>query len=211
MFQHTAPEGRPLLDVPIGATTSSRPSDDKARIERLVAAAAQSDSRAWSELVARFGPRVRGVARRHGLSSHDVDDVAQTTWLRLFEHIGELREPGSVGGWLETTARRESLRVLRDGGRERPTDEELIQPAPVPPVDEQRIVAAGRRSALQASLANLTERQCRLMRTLLAEPSPRYEDVARSLGIPIGSVGPTRLRCLARLRADTALAAWCAD
>lgn len=157
----------------------------------------------------RYGARVRRAARRYGLSAHDIEDVAQTTWLMLFEHIGTLREPQAVGSWLETTARRESLRIVRAGGRERPTEDDAIQPTLVDPVDEQRLVDAGRRTALQASLATLTERQCALMRSLLADPAPRYADVAQSLGMAHGSIGPTRQRCLDRLRADAALAAWC--
>lgn len=192
--------------------TGSRPmSCDSAELERMVAAAAQSSSWAWTALMDRFGARVCSVARRHGLSAHDVDDVAQATWMCLFEHIGEIREPRAIGSWLATTARHKSLRVLHAKVREQPTEDEHMQLAAIEPVNEQRLVAAEQRSALLASLERLTERQCALMRSLLAEPAPRYAQLSQSLGMPQGSIGPTRHRCLERLRSDESLAAWRVD
>jgi RNA polymerase sigma factor (sigma-70 family) len=211
MIHHNPQQRRRVSHGPNQFTASRPMVSEPADLERMVAAAAQSSSWAWTALMDRFGARVRSVARRHGLSAHDVDDVAQATWMSLFEHIGDVREPRAIGGWLATTARHESLRVLRSKVREEPTEDERMPPEAIEPVNEQRLVAAEQRSAVQASLARLTERQCALMRSLLAEPAPGYEQVSQSLGMPRGSIGPTRNRCLARLRSDESLAALCVD
>lgn len=181
-----------------------RASADTRTIERVVTAATAGDTTAWSSLIDRFGPRIRGVARRHRLGVHDVEDVMQTTWLRLIEHSASIRDPQAVGAWLETTARRESLRVLTATRRERPTDEVPPEQG-TPPVDEQELVAAHRRVALATALEKLPGKQRRLLSMQLVEPAPSYEDISRALDMPIGSIGPTRARSLARLREDQAL------
>ena len=101
-----------------------RPADAD-MIERMVAAAGRGDQSAWSALVARFRGRVQRVARSHGLSAHQADDVAQETWLRLFRSLDRVRDPLALGAWVDTTARRESLRALRGHRLEELTDEEL--------------------------------------------------------------------------------------
>ena len=187
-----------------------RASSDRSEVDFEVRAAAESKSWAWDALVERYGALVRGVARRHGLGPHDVDDVAQMTWLRLIEHIDELRNPDAIAGWLATTARRESLLVLRRTDRECPV-EELVAVVVVEPVNEARLVAAERTTALRAGVSELRGRQRELMTMMLCEPPPDYADIARTLSIPQGSIGPTRQRGLERLRADRTLVALCAD
>jgi RNA polymerase sigma factor (sigma-70 family) len=184
---------------------------DPGEIERVVLAAAAHNNWAWSSLVERFGSLVKGIARRHGLGAHDVDDVAQMTWMRLLEHIDDVREPQAIAGWLAMTARRESLNVLRRDNRERPSDGELVVSDQVEPVNERRLVAAERRCALQTSVQRLPEPQRELMAVLLCDPPPNYAQISRSLGIAQGSIGPTRQRGLARLRRDKALLALCND
>src|SRR3954470_9129169 len=98
---------------------------------RLGGPASAGDTAAWSTLMGRFAARLRAVARGYRLAAQDAEDVVQTTWLRLVEHIDSVREPCAVGAWLEITARRESLRVLRTAGREHPTETEQLAPAPV--------------------------------------------------------------------------------
>jgi RNA polymerase sigma factor (sigma-70 family) len=185
-----------------------RPPADAARLERLVRAAAAGDQTALTGLVERFDARVRAVARQHRLSAHDIEDVMQTTWLRFLQHVDKIREPHAVGAWLETTARRESVRVLRAHTRERPTDDELVLDAAVAPMEEQRLGASERRMAVAVALAQLPGQQRQLMSMLFSEPGPSYAEISRTLGMPIGSIGPTRARVLARLRKDEALAAW---
>jgi RNA polymerase sigma factor (sigma-70 family) len=176
-------------------------------IERVVLAAAAHNSSAWGTLVERFGSLVKGVARRHGLGSHDVEDVEQMTWMRLFESIDDVREAEAIGGWLATTARRESLKVLHRGKREIPSDGEFVVSDQVEPINERRLVAAEQRSALQASVQQLPQSQRELIAVLLCDPPPNYAQISRSLGIAQGSIGPTRQRGLARLREDKTLLA----
>jgi RNA polymerase sigma factor (sigma-70 family) len=190
-----------------------RPPAEAPELERTMLAAAAGNRGAWSALIERFGARVRGVARAHRLAAHDVEDVVQTTWLRLFEHIDTVREPAALGAWLETTGRRESRRIIRARQRECPTDSEQLFDQPVAPVDEQRLVAAERRAALAEcgatlviALEQLPGRQRALVSMLFADAAPSYEAISSSLGLPIGSIGPTRGRALARLRRDHDLA-----
>ena len=174
----------------------------------VVAAAAGGDERAWALLHERYGARVRTVVRFHRLPPEDVDDVVQTTWLRLIENIGGMRNANAVGAWLETTARRECLALLRRRNRERarPAEDGLLTEQPCEPVAERRLVAGERRAALASGLARLPQRQRRLLVAMLAEPTPSYGEIAASLKMPIGSIGPTRARTLARLRQDPVLA-----
>ena len=174
-------------------------------VERLVLAAARGDRAGWTGLIKRFSAAIRAVARTHRLGPHDVDDVVQITWLRLYEHIDGMRDPGAVGAWLDTTARRESLRVIRGAQRERPTDAELMPEPAAEPVGERELVAAERKLALAASIDRLAPAQRRLMTALLTHPTPSYTEISRRLDTPIGSIGPTRARSLERLRRDPEL------
>jgi RNA polymerase sigma factor (sigma-70 family) len=178
---------------------------ETAQLAHVVRAAKAGDAGAWSALVARYGARLRCVARRHRLPAHDVEDVVQTTWLRLFEHFDRVREPSAVGAWLETTARRESVRIARSGRLEDLVEDEPLAD-PCPPVDESRLAAAERRAALATALERLPRRDRALLSLLLADRAPSYAEISRALDMPIGSIGPTRARCLARLRCDRGLA-----
>jgi RNA polymerase sigma factor (sigma-70 family) len=150
--------------------------------------------------------RLRAVARAHRVPAHEVDDVVQTTWLRLLEHGDSIREPRAVSGWLQTTARRESLRVLRGAARTQPTD-----PAALPddrdsePGPDAQVVSAEVAAILGEAIDALPRRQRHLMRMLLREPDAPYTQVSAVLGMPIGSIGPTRARALERLRQDARL------
>jgi RNA polymerase sigma factor (sigma-70 family) len=183
--------------------TRRRTIADARAIKHVVTAATAGDTTALSALIDRFGTRIRGVARRHRLAAHDVEDVMQATWLKLLEHGDSIRDPLAVGAWLETTARRECVRVLTSTTRERPTDE--LPEEPEPPVDERELVAAERRAALATALEHLPRKQQRLLLMLLVEPAPSYVEISRALDMPIGSIGPTRARSLARLRENQAL------
>jgi RNA polymerase sigma factor (sigma-70 family) len=202
-----APASRALEMNRRAATARRRPPADAAGLEHIVRAAAAGDRTALSELVQRFAPRVRSVARAHRLAVHDVEDVMQTTWLRLVQNAHTIRNPNAVGAWLESTARHESLRIVKKNGRERPTDNELVFDAPSQPVDEQPPLTSGRwMAALDVALEQLPSHQRELLAMLFVDRSPRYSEISRGLGIPIGSIGPTRARSLARLRANQDLA-----
>jgi len=205
MLHHNPGYLRAVADDRQRAAVRRGPQGTGCELERTMAAAAAHSSWAWAALVERFGARVRGVARRCGLGAYDVDDVAQATWMRLYECIDHVREPDAVGAWLETTARRESLRVLRSGSREHLVDGEIGGLEPDHPVNERRLVAAERDAALRNRVQELPSRQRELLTLMLTEPALGYSEISRSLGIPHGSIGPTRQRGLDRLRKDETL------
>lgn len=173
-------------------------------VAALVRDAAEGDQDAWDALVARFSGLVWAVVRAHRLSDHDAADAFQTTWLRLVEHLGGLREPERVGAWLATTARRECLRALRVARRTVPTEDAGAELA-APDVDVAGAMALPARDrALWDAFATLTDRCRALLRLLMADPAPSYREIGEALGMPVGSIGPTRERCLSRLRSALA-------
>jgi RNA polymerase sigma factor (sigma-70 family) len=172
-------------------------------LNEMVLAAGGGDQAAWSDLVARFRGRIIRVARAHGLDPYQADDVAQETWLRLYRNLDTVRDPFSLGAWIETTARRESLRALVGRRREELTGDEVGVDQPVLD-DADDAELEERKSALAHGLSKLNSRQRALMESLLAEPAPSYADVSTRIGIPIGSIGPTRGRCVKRLRQELA-------
>ena len=169
-------------------------------VPELVRSARAGAPGAWEALVARFAGVVWATARSHRLSDADAADVFQTTWLRLVEHLDDLRNPDALGGWLATTARNECLRVLRAQARVVPTeDDRLVQDTAAAPADA-RLLASERDAALWRAFGRLSARCQTLLRMLCAEPPPSYAEVSCALGMPVGSIGPTRSRCLANLR-----------
>jgi RNA polymerase sigma factor (sigma-70 family) len=171
--------------------------------EALVAAAAAGDPQAWSRLIDRYAVLIRSVCRAHRLADADGDDVAQLTWLRAVEHIGRLRDPDRFGAWIATTARHECLRVLRGGRRLVPTADEIQGPLFAEHADpDEPALSAERRAAVRTALAALPPRQRTLLRLLHSESAPSYEAIGSALGMPVGSIGPTRGRALERLRRE---------
>jgi RNA polymerase sigma factor (sigma-70 family) len=171
--------------------------------EALVAAAAAGDPQAWSRLIDRYAVLIRSVCRAHRLADADGDDVAQLTWLRAVEHIGRLRDPDRFGAWIATTARHECLRVLRGGRRLVPTADEIQGPLFAEHADpDETALSAERRAAVRTALAALPPRQRTLLRLLHSESAPSYEAIGSALGMPVGSIGPTRGRALERLRRE---------
>lgn len=170
----------------------------------MVEAARNGDQAAWDAIVGRYGSRVWSVARAHRLSSADGADVFQVTFLRLVTHIDTIRDPSRVGAWLATTARHECLRLLRRSGRVVPTgDDQILDAAdPLVPPPDAELLAGERDMALHAAIGRLSEPCQRLLRVLMADPEPSYEEVGRALDMPIGSIGPTRGRCLKHLRSE---------
>ncbi len=176
---------------------------DRDAVEALVRTAAAGDQAAFDALVARYSGLVWSVVRSHRLSDVDAHDVFQTTWLRLVEHLDRIREPRAVGGWLATTARHESLRVIRQSERNRPTaTDELDEVDESSPELDDRLVQDERATVLWEAMSHLGDRCRTLLRVLMADPPPSYEEVGAALDLPVGSIGPTRGRCLAALRAE---------
>jgi RNA polymerase sigma factor (sigma-70 family) len=166
----------------------------------LIGAASAHDDDAWNELVRRFAGLVAGTIRRYRIPPTDAQDVSQLVWLRLVEHLSRLREPAALPGWLSTTTRHECERLLRTTGRSVATDPATLEPATDGTGVDDSLLAAERRAALRAGLAELTAAQRELLLLLSSDPPPAYAEISRRLRMPIGSIGPTRNRVLARLR-----------
>ena len=177
--------------------------DDRSDVALLVAAAERGDEDAWGEIVDRYTPLVVTVGQRYQLQSGEMQDVAQNVWLRLIEHLCDLREPRALPTWLITTARREALRLVTVSTRMQPTDpQDKSWETRFVTVDEPdaNLLRSERHTALLECFRALNRRQ-RLLLTLLAEDPPvPYAEISRRTGIPVGAIGPTRARALARLR-----------
>ena len=172
--------------------------------EALVAAAAAGEPQAWSELIDRYAVLIRSVCRAHRLCDADAEDVAQLTWLRAVEHIGRLRDPDRFGAWVGTTARRECLRGAARPQARRPDRGRGPQPAVRRARRRGRDRAAPPSAAPRcgSALGALPARQRTLLRLLHSERAPSYEAIGSALGMPVGSIGPTRGRALERLRKE---------
>jgi RNA polymerase sigma factor (sigma-70 family) len=189
------------------AGDAARPASADRELATVVRAAVAGDGRAVASLVARFDRPLRSIARSYGLGPWDTDDVIQNTWMQFLEHGRKLREPAAVSGWLTTTARRHCLRALQSHVREHLSEDPAVGEAGHDGQLDAEMLAVERRSALTDSLGQLTARQRELMTLLLDEPDLSYEEVGRRLGLPIGSIGPTRARSLTRLRRNRQLQA----
>ncbi len=173
----------------------------------LLAAAAAGDQSAWDGLVERYLPLVFSVLRSYRLTGQDAADVSQTVWLRLVENLNNIREPRALPSWIITTTKREALRVLSAGQRALPVDPVVgfaTIVADTPDTDEA-LLRAERRQALRDGLAQLKPEERHLMVLLIADPPVPYAEISRVLGIPVGSIGPTRARCLDKLRSTSGL------
>ena len=180
-------------------------------LARLVDAARAGCPGAWRAVVARYDDGLHSIARGYGLDAATVDDAVQATWLSAFTHLAALREPVALSGWLRSILHRECLKAANRSNREVPTGEQhlgdpvaanhvaLRGAAPRPPEDEaiRRADVAALRDAVRRRLST---REQHLMRLLSDTHEPSYTEIARVLNVPIGSIGPTRARCLAKLR-----------
>lgn len=170
-------------------------------IAALLGAAANGDQRAWDTLVDRFTGLVWSIARSYRLTEPDAADAVQMTWLRLVENLDRVADPARLPGWLATTVRRECLQIIRRAKRTEfaydGIDNDL--PSADPDVDNALLVAE-RDALLWQAFDRLSETCTRLLRVLMATRPPSYGDVAAVLEMPVGSIGPTRQRCLRRLR-----------
>jgi RNA polymerase sigma factor (sigma-70 family) len=176
--------------------------DRAARITALMSAARQGSDDAVGEIVTEFSPLLWHVARAAGLSPGDAQDVLQTVWMRLIEHLDDIRTPTALAGWLVVTTRREAWRVRAAERKQIPTDQESFAELPVKgPGSEEQVIIEDQRRRLWAAIRQLSPRCQELLRIVAFVPRPDYAAVAAGLGMQIGSIGPTRGRCLAKLRA----------
>ena len=165
----------------------------------LLARMAEGDRLAWRRLIEKHERLVWSVAASFRLQTADIQDVAQTTWLRLIQHGNAIRDPERLAGWLAVTATRECLAVLRRNSRQSflAADEEQ---------QDVRVDVAGSAEdhdvarLLWAAVAELPPRQHSLVLALFRDEIRSYSDVSEKCALPIGSIGPTRARALSRLR-----------
>jgi RNA polymerase sigma factor (sigma-70 family) len=171
-------------------------------VAQLIAAAAAGDRGAWDRIVERYSGLVWAVARGFRLSNADAADVSQATWLRLVEHLDRISQPEHLASWLATTTRREALNLLR---QRRP--DPLPDYDGVPLVDDvspppwQAVLDDERDRELWRAFVRLSPRCQALLRLLVLDPVGSYAAASAVLDMPVGSLGPTRARCLAALRA----------
>ncbi|HEY7263047.1 MAG TPA: sigma-70 family RNA polymerase sigma factor [Trebonia sp.] len=176
----------------------------------LVARARSGEKQAWDALVERYASLIWSICRRSELGPDHTEDVAQGVWLRLVDQLGNIRDPAALPGWLATTTRRECGRVLREASRTRATahaaDFETVSGEQVNTAEDD-LMAAERHAALREAVAQLPADDRQLIALLIADPPMPYAKISARLGIPVGSIGPKRLRCLNKIRHYPSVAA----
>lgn len=169
-------------------------------IREVVRAAAEGDEVAWGELVTRHSRLVWSVVRRFHFDEEDAADVVQNTWLRLTTHLRAIRSPEALPRWLAVTTRHECIKLARWRRDQAPVTDDLERPSEAPgPADH--LVTREVMDILHAAMTSLPRRDARMLTLLMQTSRPRYAEVASTLGMPIGSLGPLRSRALDRLRA----------
>ncbi len=193
------------LDASHGDTDAAVEHAEPTRWERaadLFGQWRQGRTRAMDELVRLMSPVLWHVVRAYGLDRALAEDVVQTTWLTLVRRHETIADPRAVSGWLTTCARREAWRVGKLHRRADPTEVENLEPhLPTHESAEDSAVDGDQSSRLWSAVATLDERCRRLLRVVAFEERPDYARLAQDLSMPIGSIGPTRQRCLAKVRA----------
>ncbi len=176
--------------------------DRGARIADLLGAARQGSEDALGQIVTELSPTLWQVARAAGLSSGDAEDVVQTVWMRLVQHLDDIHTSAALTGWLVVTTRREAWRVRAVERKQLPVDQESFDALPAQEAaSEEQVIIDDQRRTLWRAIGQLSWRCQELLRIVAFVPRPDYAAVAAELGMPIGSIGPTRGRCLAKLRA----------
>jgi RNA polymerase sigma factor (sigma-70 family) len=176
---------------------------EDADLSALVAAAVTGDRGAWDELVHRFSGLVWAIARSYRMRQQDVEDVSQTVWLLLSTSLRQLRDPDALPGWLGTTTRRECARLVRKAWRERPLEVRAGSDEPPnhgQPTPEEAALRSELRHEVRTAFRQLGERCRQLLSLLVVDPPMTYRAIGAALDMPLGSVGPTRGRCLDELR-----------
>ncbi len=164
--------------------------------------AAEGDPDAWADLVGRFGGMIAATGRRYRLTPSDVAELQQTTWLRLVENMHRIEQPERVGGWLATTARRESLLLLKRAAKYRSGADQIFANMPDRhlPEPDARPIAEENDVVIRAAWSRLKPRCQELLSRLIIDDPIGYKDLSELLHMPVGSIGPTRGRCLEHLR-----------
>lgn len=179
---------------------------DSRTVVALVQSAAAGDESAWGALVRAYGPLVRSVCWRHGLRGATAEDICATVWLRLVTGLRTIREPAALPGWLATSTRRECVQHLRKRVREHPIAE-LDDTVPAVVSSDAGLLVEERCTAVREAIAGLSGQDRRFLSLLFSDPPTPYAKISTALGMPVGAIGPTRQRCLTRMRRSPKLAA----
>ena len=187
------------------STVKSRQSEAATATADLMHGVEAGDRHAWEELVGRYTGMLYAIARSYGLDAATSGDVVQATWLRLVEHLGTLREPAAVGGWMATTVRRQCLALVRNRQRELPVEQaDEFYALDNDHSPEGEVVARDRDARVRAAFHRLPVKDRRLLACLMISARCSYADASVRLGMPVGSIGPNRARSLTRLRRELA-------
>lgn len=194
-----------MIGVTIGSeqtAVGNGPTDRSARLGACLVRAANGEITALEEIARELSPLLWHVARGEGLGAEEAADVVQTSWLELLRRLQEIRSPEALTGWLVTTTRREAWRVRQLSRRQVPGGSAAgLESAPDPePGPSEVLLASERDRLLWGHVQRLPERCIKLLRIVAHVARPDYGSVAQALGMPVGSIGPTRGRCLAKLR-----------
>lgn len=179
-------------------------------VDVLVAEATRGNQAAWNAIVDRYAALVWSICLRFRLPEADAADVVQTVWLRAVERLSSLREPAALPGWLATTTRRECIKVVSGSRGARPLGElDATLPADEDSTaPDAELLAAERRALVREGFAQLPLHCQRLLALLVSGDPASYAEIGARLQMPVGSIGPTRSRCLEKLRACPAVARW---
>jgi RNA polymerase sigma factor (sigma-70 family) len=190
------------VTAPPSHSDRSDRSDRAERMADLLNAAKGGSADALGQITAELSPMLWQVARAAGLGADDAEDVVQTAWERLLSHLAEIRAPRALIGWLVVTTKHEAWRIRSSGRRQRPADQEWLTTIPDQAAGtEERIVLDEQQRALWRAVGRLSAQCQELLRIVAFVPRPDYQSVSAALGMPVGSIGPTRGRCLAKIRA----------
>jgi len=182
--------------------------NDIVPLPELVRAAAAGDQDAWHKLVVKYIPLVFSIVRRYRLTQTDAQDVSQTLWLRLLEHLDDVRDPMALPGWIGVTTKNETLRLLKARSRSvalDPLSSPILDRGADGKTPDEDLLRAERRQLVRDGLDELGPKQRALLLLLTQDPALGYQEVSGRLGIPVGSIGPTRARALESLRATAAM------
>ncbi len=175
--------------------------DRTERIASMLSATREGSETALGDIITELTPMLWQVARATGLSTPDAEDVLQTVWTRLLSHLDGIRDARALIPWLVVTTRRESWRQRAAGRKQLPAgDSWFAALSDAGPGSEDQVISADQSRELWSAFARLSPRCQELLRIVAFVPRPDYQAVAAELGMPRGSIGPTRGRCLAKLR-----------
>ena len=190
-----------MMDDSMSVTAPPGRAERTARMADLLDAARGGSEDALGQITAELSPVLWHVARAAGLGTDDAEDVVQTVWERLLSHLADIRVPQALVSWLVVTAKHEAWRMRSYGRRQLPADQEWLTELPDHTVStEQQIVLDEQQRALWRAVGKLSAQCQELLRIVAFVPRPDYQAVSAALGMPVGSIGPTRGRCLEKIR-----------